>query len=292
MTNNRIPNVSIIVPIYNVQDFLACCLDSLINQSLKDIEIICINDGSTDSSLEILQEYASKDNRIIIINQENMGQSVARNVGIETAKGEYIGFVDSDDWIDLDFYEKLYQAAKTNNSDIACAGMKRVKRGKEKFIKKIEKEITTFDIQDKLKIDNVPTQNYTVNKIYKTAVWKDLSLKFQVGRYYEDIALTIKILHRMGSLVTVPDVYYYYRLNPTSTCSQISAKHSSDYQWALNELVQYAEKNEIVLDLSKIIQRKDYYKAFNLTVLKVYYYENRVCYKLFGFIPICERITM
>lgn len=100
--------ISIIVPVYNTEKFLEKCLNSLINQTLKDIEIICINDGSTDKSLQILEKFANKDKRIQIINQTNSGLSVARNIGIKKAKGEYIGFVDSDDWVDLNFFEQLY----------------------------------------------------------------------------------------------------------------------------------------------------------------------------------------
>ena len=100
--------VSIIIPVYNVEKYLQKCLESLVNQTLKEIEIICINDGSTDKSEEILKIFAQKDDRIIVVNKENEGQSVARNVGIKLAKGEFLGFVDSDDWVDLDFFEKLY----------------------------------------------------------------------------------------------------------------------------------------------------------------------------------------
>lgn len=98
------PKVSIIVPVYNVENYLRKCLDSLINQTLKNIEIICINDGSTDNSLSILEEYASKDERIIVINQENAGVSSARNRGLEIATGEYIAFVDADDSVTPDCF--------------------------------------------------------------------------------------------------------------------------------------------------------------------------------------------
>ena len=111
--------VSIIVPVYNTEKYLKKCLDSLVNQTLKDIEIICINDGSLDNSLQILKEYEKKDNRIKIVNQRNQGVSIARNNGIKLASGEYIGFTDSDDYVDLDFYEKLYNGA--NNQDM-CGG--------------------------------------------------------------------------------------------------------------------------------------------------------------------------
>ena len=112
--------ISIIIPVYNVKKFLNKCLKSIVNQTFTDLEIICINDGSTDKSLSILNSFAQKDNRIIVINQSNQGQSCARNAGLAIATGEYTGFVDSDDWIDLDFYEKLYTAAEKYNADIVC----------------------------------------------------------------------------------------------------------------------------------------------------------------------------
>ena len=110
--------VSVLVPIYNVEEFLPECLDSLVNQTLKDIEFICINDGSKDDSLKILKEYAKKDKRILIINKKNSGYGDSMNKGLEKAKGEYIGIVESDDFIDLDAFEKLYNIAKKNDADV------------------------------------------------------------------------------------------------------------------------------------------------------------------------------
>ena len=112
------PKVSVIIPVYNTENYLRKCLDSVCNQTLKDIEIICINDCSPDGCLDILREYASKDERIKIIDfKENKGAACARNAGIDTAQGEYLGFVDSDDFIDLDFYEKLYAKANETGAD-------------------------------------------------------------------------------------------------------------------------------------------------------------------------------
>ena len=110
--------VSVIVPIYNAAEYLEQCLDSVINQTLKDIEIILINDGSTDASAEICKKYLS-DERVTYYCKENEGLAAARQDGMERASGEYIGFVDSDDWLELDMYEKMYAAAKSNNSDVA-----------------------------------------------------------------------------------------------------------------------------------------------------------------------------
>ena len=109
--------VSVIVPIYNAEKYLRQCLDSIINQTLKDIEIICINDGSTDSSAEICQEYLS-DTRVSYYSKKNEGLAAARDDGMQKATGEYIGFVDSDDWLELDMYEKMYNTAKNSDSDV------------------------------------------------------------------------------------------------------------------------------------------------------------------------------
>ena len=110
--------VSVIVPVFNVESYLNESLDSILNQTLKDIEIICINDGSTDNSLDILETYSKKDKRIKIISKENEGQGVARNVGLDNAQGEYISFVDSDDFIKRDMLEKLYNKAENNDLDL------------------------------------------------------------------------------------------------------------------------------------------------------------------------------
>ena len=110
--------ISVIIPVYNVEKYLRDCLSSVINQTYKDLEIICINDGSKDNSLSILEEYAKIDKRIIIINKENAGVSAARNDGIEKSTGEYLFCLDSDDYIDKDFFELFYNNAKQNNSDL------------------------------------------------------------------------------------------------------------------------------------------------------------------------------
>ena len=134
------PELSVIIPVYNTDKYLEKSLDSLTSQTLKDIEIICVNDGSTDNSLAVLQKYADKDSRIIVINQEHKMQGAARNAGIKIAEGEYIGFVDSDDWVDKDYFEKLYNAVKKYDSDIALATNIRTGHGKTKKRLNITKE--------------------------------------------------------------------------------------------------------------------------------------------------------
>ena len=102
------PKISIIIPCYNVEKYIKQCLESVVNQTLKDIEIICINDGSTDSTLEILREYENRDNRIKVISKQNSGYGASMNIGLETAKGEYVGIVESDDYVELNIFQTLY----------------------------------------------------------------------------------------------------------------------------------------------------------------------------------------
>ena len=109
--------ISVVIPVYNIEDYLSECLDSIVNQSLEDIEIICVNDGSTDGSLDILKEYESKDSRVKIISQENKGIGNARNTALEYAKGEYVYFIDGDDTLELDALERLYDLNIEKNAD-------------------------------------------------------------------------------------------------------------------------------------------------------------------------------
>ncbi len=182
--------VSVIVPIYNNEKYLKECLDSICNQTLTDIEIICVNDGSEDNSLKIIEEYKQKDNRIILINQDNLGVSAARNNGIKIATGEYIGFVDSDDYIDNDFYEKLYNAAKHNDSDMAVAGIIRFKGVRKKYMLKFNEELRLTNINKIMQLCRIPRQCYTVNKIYKRNLLLEHNLFFKEGVYYKDVRFT------------------------------------------------------------------------------------------------------
>ena len=136
---------SVIVPVYNVEEYLPSCIESVLNQTFSDFELILVNDGSPDNSLSILEEYAVKDERIKIINKENGGLSSARNCAIPLAQGEYIGFVDSDDWIDLDFYEKLYNTAKKYKAEIEPE-IKNIKRLKQVVDDYIEGKEPTIKI--------------------------------------------------------------------------------------------------------------------------------------------------
>ena len=132
------PVISVIVPVYNTEPYLRECLDSISNQTLKDIEIICVDDGSSDNSIKILKEYEEKDNRFTILTQNHLKAGVARNNGIKIAKGEYLCFLDSDDFFDLNMLEEMYNQGKEDNSDIVVCGYKIFNQKTKRLQKKLE----------------------------------------------------------------------------------------------------------------------------------------------------------
>lgn len=276
--------VSIIVPVYNVEKYLRKCLDSLINQTLKAIEIICINDGSTDKSLEILEEYKNRDSRIILLNQENSGQSVARNRGIEIAKGEYLGFVDPDDWIDLDYYEKLYNAAISTNADIATAGIIRITGIKQKKFLQFNENTITENINLKFELCDVPEKSYIWNKIYKTQKLKEINLKFEEGRIFEDCIFTPQALFFLGKMVTVPNTYYYYLRRNNSTVKQRSQKANADSIYAHKKASEFIKEHNI--DISSHEPKTFRFKIFGVTIFKIRQKGKKKQYALFNIIKI------
>ena len=203
--------VSIIVPIYNVEKYLKRCLDSLVNQTLNDIEIICINDGSTDDSLDILNEYAKRDERIVVINQENSGQSVARNRGIDVAKGEYVGFVDSDDWVSEDYFECLY-AEILSHPDIVIFGANTFYENIGK-IKAGQYSSKTFP--SKFNINKL-FQYHTIcmNKLYRKEFLVTNDIKFAENqKYSEEQLLFVKSLILAKNVSVIKKDIYNYRKN-------------------------------------------------------------------------------
>jgi glycosyltransferase involved in cell wall biosynthesis len=202
--------VSIIVPVYNVEPYLRRCLDSLVNQTLRDIEIICINDCSPDKSLIILKEYAKNDKRIKIIDFErNQGVSMARNSGMKIAKGEYIGFCDPDDYVDLDFYEKLYMLAKNKNADIAKAACKEIDSNSEKKHEKIRKHKCYF-------------YSHFWTAIYRNEMLKKNRVKFPVGKSNaQDLCFLNHAVIVANSIYVLDNIFYHYVRNENSSDSKI-----------------------------------------------------------------------
>ncbi len=208
--------VSIIIPVYNSEKYLPKCLDSVCNQTLKDIEIICVNDCSPDGSLAILQEYAKSDNRIKLINfTENKGASAARNAGIRTARGEYIGFVDSDDFVDWNFYEKLYTKAKETDADAVKGNVYDCDENGE------NPTLTDFyNMNDKIRKNKAYFYYGFTSAIYKTAFIRKYDINFPVGvSHFEDPYFSMKACFYYNKVEIVKDAKYFYTKRKDSACS-------------------------------------------------------------------------
>ena len=282
--------ISVIIPVYNVEKYLRRCLDSVINQTFRDMEIICVNDGSTDSSAEILEEYKSRDKRIILLNQENMGQGNARNVGLKIAKGEYISFIDSDDWIDSDFFEKLYEAAKKYNADVACAEIKRPHaNGKISNKLRFWKEDVLHTHIEKYAVNNMPRQCYVWNKIYRKSEIDRQNLSFKEGVLFEDISFIIRFIYFSHTLVTVPGVFYHYWANNKSVTRYMRDKNQIDLIAARADLIKFSREHHITFDEKYYIKKKITYKFFGITILRIDEWETIKKYHLFGLIPFFEK---
>ena len=265
--------LSIIVPVYNVAEYLERCLNSLINQTLNEIEIICVNDGSTDNSLCILEKFAGLDKRIKIINQKNKGLSGARNTGIKLVQGEYFGFLDSDDWVDLDYFEKLYKIAKNCDADISLGDFIRKGKFKHKIRLKLNKEEEFVGDNEKFYGSQFYHFPCVWNKIYKTSKFNDL--RFIEGIYFEDGPYTIQALHRANKVVTCCKTYLYYFVNPNSIVKTLNKKKEQDMYNSSKFILNYIKDNMQIQD------KGIYYETFaqKLWRIKLYSTVENLYYK-------------
>lgn len=214
------PIISVIIPVYNVEKYLCQCLDSVINQTYKNLEIILVDDGSTDDSGKICNEYAKRDRRIIVVHKNNGGLSDARNAGIDICKGEYVSFVDSDDWLDLDMYEIFISKIIEHNADIVSCGYV-LEFANKKFNCNLANII--IDGNDKV------LQNLFYNKNFPNAVWGKVynknifeKLRFPIGKIYEDMLIKYDILKKSQKVVILKSTFYHYRQRSNSIMNDIN----------------------------------------------------------------------
>lgn len=213
--------ISVIVPVYNVQNYLKKCIQSIINQTYKNIEIILVNDGSTDDSGLICEKFSDVDSRISVVHKTNGGLSDARNVGIKMAHGKYIGFVDGDDYIDKLMYEKLINKMERSNADIAICGRCRIKE-KAKRGKNVFKNKKTYVLDKETAFKKFLTRKYfdssACDKLFKRALFKDI--KFPLGCTQEDILTFYKLLEKSKKVILLKEVLYFYVIRKGSiTCT-------------------------------------------------------------------------
>jgi len=234
-----LPLISVIVPVYNVEAYLRECVDSIIHQTYTNLEIILINDGSPDNCGAICNKYSVKDKRIKVIHKENGGLSDARNVGIDASTGEYLTFIDSDDWIESDMIESLYNNLKDSNADISCCGFYQAfvnmnipmnnNKGVLSFNREqaIEESLLSRDLNC-----------FACGKLYKKSLFG--AIRYPIGKLYEDVFVIIEILSIIEKIVIKTAPKYYYRQRKGSIVK-------GAYNAKIVHLVEAAEKNHQLL---------------------------------------------
>lgn len=318
--------ISVVVPIYKVEKYLEKCIKSILEQTYKKLDIILVDDESPDECGKIIERYKEKDSRIRTIHQKNGGLSDARNNGWKIARGEYILFIDSDDWIEKNMIEILYNNAKVNNADISiCEFIEEDDDGNVLSSKKYNNEIRVFTSLEAIKelIQQNNITNHAWNKMYKTELFENI--KYPKGQLMEDISTTYKLIESSDRVVYQSIPLYHYIQRGTSILGNITEKRINDQENAFFERNKYLSvkypqyRKEIIIDnllnvkniyylsvigkyknLYNSKKYKDYYKQFkplykeykkelydkDKTSLRLFYY-NRNLYKLFTMIKSC-----
>lgn len=284
INKNTKQKVSVIVPVYNTSEYLERCFESITNQTLKEIEIIAVNDGSTDNSLSILEQFQNVDTRIKVISINNKGVSNARNIGIENANGEYVTFVDSDDWIDTNMLSEMWQIAVDNSCDVVLSTYVREYTEGSK-IKKLEyNNIEFFDSNDvKYKLyrrmigpigaeikdpSNIDSLIIPCSKLYKTKVLKENNIFFEdinkVGA--EDCLFNIEVFNYVKKAIFINKPFYHYWKGNTQSITSVYKREFDKKRYEL-----YTRIENILVNNKK---GKIYFEALN----------NRVCINTLGLI--------
>jgi len=250
--------ISIIIPVYKVEKYLEKCIESVLKQTYTNLQIILVDDGSPDNCGKTCDEYAKKDSRIEVIHKVNGGLSDARNVGIIKAKGKYIGFVDSDDYIKEDMYEILLNLIIEYNADVSICNLYDVIDGKE-YIRNKEngiQEYSRLDILKEVLLDK-NIQSYAWNKLYKKELFDEI--KYPIGKKYEDIGTTFYLFEKCNKIVVTSEPEYYYLKRADSLVNNVTESTILDYTEIIIQRYLYAKQQ--VKELGKY---NNYYLAKTL----------------------------
>ena len=276
--------ISVIVPVYNVEQYLERCVDSIINQTYKNLEIILVNDGSTDNSGQLCDELARKDDRIRVVHKKNGGLSDARNVGIDEAEAELVGFIDSDDYIDEDMYEVLINNLKAANADLSMCGHYDVYNNVPES-QVSDKKTWELSPQEAIKmVMEAKILSVTaVNKLYKKSLFSEL--KFEIGKIAEDAFIMIKLLDKCNKIVATNEKKYYYVHRENSITTQ---KFSLKF---LNVIEAYEQNKEIIIkkypELKEVAQMRmnwAYFYVLDRLLLDKEYNDKKLENKLISYL--------
>ncbi len=282
MAKNTYMKLSVIVPVYNVKQYIDKCITSILDQSFKDFELILVDDGSTDGSGEMCDAFLKHDVQIKVIHQKNQGLSGARNTGIRVAKGDYLVFVDSDDWIEPDMFSNMVHFSEIHHADIVvCRGQIVEADGTiSRYIGYDSLEMMSRVEATKEILKDEKMQSFAWNKIYKKELFE--GIEYPVGRIFEDTATTYKLFYKCNKVVCIPYVGYNYRMNSNSithekrTDIQKFIKRELDNALAFHERYVFAKKHSELNEVVPICAFKAYqmiicfvhlaeHKKFNLT---------------------------
>ena len=263
------PTVSVVIPVYNVEAYLPQCIESVTNQTYRDLDIILVDDGSTDGSGKICDEYAARDGRIRVIHTENGGVSAARNKGIELSSSEFLSFLDSDDWMEPNAIEALLEAAKRYDAEISISHYFNEFIGRSVASKKLSEDIRELKNEDILYVfAEGEISDVAWNKLYRSDFFAPY--RFPEGRTYEDVSIMWKILKDLAesgkTAVIIPNVLFHYRMQKHSIVHTPSMRNIVDswtaYHEEFNGLPNYQEQlfPEIFGQLSKMLK---YYSGFS-----------------------------
>lgn len=257
------PKVSVIVPVYNVEQYLSCCVDSLLNQTLRELEIILVDDGSPDNCPALCDEYAKKDQRVKVIHKKNAGLGYARNSGIEIATGEYITFVDSDDYVELNTYQKLYAIATDTNVDVVFFSYQHFNdQGKKWTEPTIHQKIRHYKgeeirgimldiISNPPKAKNDSDFHVSVwSKLYRYEIIKSNGLKFKSERELisEDRLFNLDYLLHSSGVITIPDTLYQHRMNVSSLSRTVRTDRITKNHFYYQYMLELLRKNNFGME--------------------------------------------
>ena len=299
--------ISVIVPVYNVEHVLERCLEYLVHNTYKNLEIIIVDDGSTDGSAKIYSNYAKKDKRIKIIKQKNSGPANARNAGMSVATGQYIHFCDSDDFVDLDYYERMVQAADMTDSDIICGNV-----DEKGFIFPEFHNVKIYtDLKDKISVTAAYYFNVVWRFLYKREFLVKNNILFPVNCFWgEDTIFMLYALYYSRSLATACDAFYHCVDNPTSLGKNVgkllkTRKNGTDKDWekynkflsdtGLNVIMDNMRKSGVVIDtqvfellkipmfsVTRFVGGGKKWRLFGIPILHKKITSTKIRYYLFG----------
>ena len=266
--------VSIIIPVYNNKEFLTKCLDSVMNQTLKDIEIIIVNDGSTDGSLFILKNYADVYSNIVLLNQDNKGQAIAINRALDIATGKYIAFVDADDYIEPEMIETLYESAETDNLDLVICNWNRVDQNgnilsyynhsnfESKVLDKYEVIREFFLNKEGL------VEGYSWNKLIKRSLFSEFNIRYPNIKY-EDIPAIFRVLTKINHCKYVNKCLYHYVQHNTQLTQTKNKENIKGYIQAIQMI------GNILVEENLILEFNDEYFLYKSNRYLAEYYESK-----------------